>query len=281
MLGHGHDRYKGSMSQQKPASGELFSDNSDVYRTATRRVPWFSRTFPTFNFYRKFTWNLLRSSGQARRGKYGDLEWTHSSQRVLQSLESVGVQAEFRGVEHIRQLESPCVFVGNHMSMFETMVLPAIIQPIRDVTFVVKQSLLEYPLFRHVMRTRDPIAVSRDNPRADFRVVMEGGIERIKKGISIVVFPQTTRAVTFDPTQFNTIGVKLAVRAKVPVVPIALMTDAWGNGTWFKDLGPIHPEKKVHIAFGEPIATQGRGAQQHQQTIDYIEAELAHWSGQS
>ena len=241
-------------------------------------MSWFARTFPTCNFYRKFAWNVYRSSVKARRGKYGDLQWSRTSHQVLESLESVGVRAELSGVEHIRQLESPCVFVANHMSMFETIVLPAIIQPIRDVTFVVKQSLLEYPVFRHVVRTRDPIAVSRDNPREDFKAVMKGGIERLQKGISIVVFPQTTRALTFDPSQFNTIGVKLALRAKVPVVPIALMTDAWGNGKWFKDLGPIDPKKTVHIAFGEPIVIQGRGAQQHQQIINYIEAKLNHWS---
>jgi 1-acyl-sn-glycerol-3-phosphate acyltransferase len=107
---------------------------------------------------------------------------------------------------------------------------------------------------------------------------MKGGIERIQKGISIVVFPQTTRDLTFDPSQFNTIGVKLALRANVPVVPIALMTDAWGNGKWFKDIGPIDPNKTVHIAFGEPIVIQGRGAQQHQEIINYIQAKLSYWS---
>ena len=108
---------------------------------------------------------------------------------------------------------------------------------------------------------------------------MEGGIERLQRGISIVVFPQTTRSLTFDPSQFNTIGVKLALRAKVPVVPIALKTDAWGNGKWFKDLGPIDPEKTVYIAFGEPIVVQGRGDQQHRQIINFIESSLSHWSG--
>jgi 1-acyl-sn-glycerol-3-phosphate acyltransferase len=258
---------------------ELITYDDDVYRTAPCRASWFARTFPTYNFYRKFAWNVYRSSVMARRGEYGDFQWSQTSHQVLQSLESVGVRAEFSGVEHIRRLETPCVFVANHMSMFETTVLPAIIQPIRAVTFVVKQSLLEYPVFRHVVRTRDPIAVSRDNPREDFKAVMNGGIQRLQQGISIVVFPQTTRALTFDPSEFNTIGVKLALRAKVPVVPIALMTNAWGNGKWFKDLGPIDPTKTVHIAFGEPIVIQDRGTQQHEEIINFIESKLSQWSG--
>lgn len=260
------------------ADREWFAyDNDDVYQTAAHRPPWFTRTFPAFNFYRKFCWNVYRSSRIARRGQYDARQWSRTSFDVLKALESVGVQTEIRGVDHIRALETPCVFVGNHMSMLETMVLPAIIQPVCDVTFVVKQSLLDYPLFRHIVRARDPIAVSRDNPREDFKAVMNGGMERLGNGVSVVVFPQTTRSLAFDPAEFNSIGIKLAMRAKVPVVPIALKTDAWGNGKWIKDLGPIDTARKVHFAFGQPIPIEGRGGQQHQQIIDFIQAELKGW----
>jgi 1-acyl-sn-glycerol-3-phosphate acyltransferase len=253
----------------------------DVYQTAPRHVSWSARTFPTYTFYCKFVWNVYRSSVKARHGKYDGPTWSRSSQQVLEALESVGVRFEFSGLDHIRQLESPCVFVANHMSMLETTVLPAIIQPIRDVTFVVKKSLLEVPVFRHVMRSRDPIAVSRNNPSEDFTAVMKGGIQRLQKGISIVVFPQSLRSLTFDPLQFNTMGVKLARRANVPLVPIALKTDAWGNGKWFDYFGPIDPNKTVHIAFGEPIVIEGRGAEQHQEVFNYIAAKLDHWSAES
>jgi 1-acyl-sn-glycerol-3-phosphate acyltransferase len=164
------------------------------------------------------------------------------------------------------------------MSMFETIVLPSIIQPILPVTFVVKRSLLEYPFFRHIIRSRDPIPVSRENPREDFKTVISGGLERLEKGISVVVFPQTTRSSEFDSSKFNTIGVKLARKAKVPIIPIALVTDAWGNGKWFKDLGSIDPTKRVRLAFGEPIHVHGRGAEAHQQIINFIEGRLKHWS---
>ena len=267
------------MSSHLVASGHerLTYDSDDVYRTDAARASWIGGTFPTFNFYRKFCWNVIRSSVTARRGKYDAIEWSRTSHEVLESLESVGVQVEVSGVKHIRQLESPCVFVGNHMSMLETMVLPSIIQPVCDVTFVVKQSLLEYPVFRHIAKARDPIAVSRDNPREDFKAVMKGGTERLERGVSIVVFPQTTRSESFDPAQFNTIGVKLASRAKVPVVPIAILTDAWGNGKWIKDFGPIHTEKTVRFAFGRPIEILGRGDQQNQEVIDFIQRKLSDW----
>jgi len=259
-----------------PAEEHLqYTDN--VYRTPSKKVSWFARTFPTQAFYRKFFGTVWRASAKAKRGKYGYAEWSDSSHEVLWALESVGVQAEFRGLENVRNLESPCVFVANHMSMLETTVLPAVIQPIRNVTFIVKQSLLDYPVFCHVMRSRDPIAVTRDNPREDFKAVMEGGVERLENGISIIVFPQTTRSDIFDPDQFNTIGVKLAAKAKVPVIPVALVTDAWRNGKWVKDLGPIDPQRKVHFHFGEPIHIQGRGSEEHQKIVDFITTKLNEW----
>ncbi|MEL6106427.1 MAG: lysophospholipid acyltransferase family protein, partial [Planctomycetota bacterium] len=230
-----------------------FSFAGDRYCTEPRRIKPLHRLFPSFNFYRKFHWLVYQSSVKAKRGEYDGAAWSLSSHRVLHALESVGVEVEFEGLDHVRALKSSCVFVGNHMSMFETIILPSVIQPITDVTFVVKQSLLDYPIFRHVLRSRDPIGVSRDNPREDLKAVLGGGTERLKKGVSIIVFPQTTRSVTFEPDNFNTIGVKLAARAGVPVVPIALVTDAWGNGSWIKDLGPINPSKKVRLAFGEAI----------------------------
>ncbi len=266
------------MSSESDASrSESIAYRDGAYQTTQRRLSWFSRSFPSVNFYRKFAWNVCRSSVKARHGVYDNVEWSRTSNEVLAALESVGVQIEIDGVEHIRGLDTPCVFVGNHMSMLETIVLPAIIQPIRDVTFVVKQSLLDYPVFRHIVKARTPIAVSRDNPREDFKSVMEGGLQRLQNGISIVVFPQTTRSKTFDSSQFNTIGVKLALRAGVPVVPIALKTDAWGNGKRFKDLGPIDPATTVHFAFGEPIPIENRGTIQHQAIIDFIESKLALW----
>lgn len=254
--------------------------SEDSYQTDPSQRSRIASLFPTANFYRRFVTQVYRSSQLARRGQYDNVAWARSSLRVLRILESVGVQMQCCGLRNVRQLDGPAVFIGNHMSMFETMVLPAIIQPIRDLTFVVKQSLLDYPLFGHVMRSRNPIAVNRVSPRDDFKTMMTGGMDRLHNGISVVVFPQTTRSVHFDPEQFNSIGVKLAQRAGVPVVPIALKTDAWGNGKRLKDLGPIDPSKRVQIEFGTPLTIESRGGEEHRQIIEFISDRLAEWSRQ-
>lgn len=251
--------------------------DADNYRTPPVRVRWWRRTAPTIDFYQQFVRNVWRSSAMAQRGEYDGPRWSQTSHEVLTALESVGADVEVTGLNHLRRLKTPCVFVGNHMSMLETIVLPAIIQPICDVTFVVKQSLVDYPVFKHILRSRHPVAVTRENARDDFKTVMTEGQARLRDGISVVVFPQTTRSDSFDSKQFNTIGVKLAAKAGVPVIPIALRTDAWGNGKWLKDLGPIDASKEVKFAFGPPITIEGRGGQEHQKVVEFIQKHLQHW----
>ena len=95
------------------------------------------------------------------------------------------------------------------------------------MTFVIKESLKRYPLFKHVMLARKPIVVTRTDPRADLQTVLEQGKDCIERGLSVIIFPQTTRTVDFQRKRFNSIAVKLARRANVPVVPIALRTDGW------------------------------------------------------
>jgi len=254
-----------------------FIETNGTYRTASRHISWWSGTFPTVTFYGHFLANVLRASVLAKRGKYDGAQWYQSSLEVLQSLESMGVRFEITGVDHVRQLGTPCLVIGNHMGMLETTVLPAILQPIRNFTFIVKPSLMDYPFFKHVMRSREPIAVTQANPRQDLKIVLEDGTERLNQGTSIVAFPQGARTSGFDPAGFNTLGIKLAKRAGVPMVPLALKTDAWGVGSWIKDLGRIDPAKKVHFAFGQPLWVDGRGTDQHQTIIRFIQEKLRSW----
>jgi len=228
-------------------------------------------------FYAKGFGIVYRAAKLAKKGLYDDRRWIESSVTTVRALESVGGRFDLQGLEVVKRLGAPCVFIGNHMSILETFVLPCLIAPHRNVTFVIKESLITYPLFGHVMRSRNPVVVGRENPREDLRSVLEEGQKRLEADISIVIFPQTTRSVEFDAKKFNSLGVKLAKRCNVPVVPFALKTDAWGLGRRLKDFGRICPEKTVHIHFGEPMTVQGSGKEEHSRVVEFIETKLAAW----
>lgn len=250
-----------------------------TYRTDARAAGCLARRCPTLVFYLRVSWIVFSAAARARRGRYDYAEWCRSSLDTIRALERSGVRVEMTGLEHVAALTGPCVFIGNHMSTLETFTLPGTLVPILPITFVVKQSLVDYPVFGHVMRSRDPITVGRTNPREDLKAVLEGGAARLARGISIVIFPQTTRTALFDPAAFNSIGVKLAKRAEVPIIPIALKTDAWGNGRLAKDYGRIDPSRTAHFAFGPPLTVTGRGDAAHEEIIRFITRHLAAWGG--
>jgi len=70
-----------------------------------------------------------------------------SSANVLRTLERIGVEFVIENMSAFIDLKTPCVFVANHMSVLETFVLPCFIMPYRKITFVLKRSLTQYPIY--------------------------------------------------------------------------------------------------------------------------------------
>jgi 1-acyl-sn-glycerol-3-phosphate acyltransferase len=257
----------------------LTTDNN--YYSPKQPTHWFARINPTLVFYVKISTIVLRASRLCKKGTYTNDHWIQSSVNTVKALEAVGGRFEIKNLDVIRKVKTPCVFVSNHMSVLETFVLPCLIQPYQDVTFVIKESLLSFPFFKHVMRSRNPISVGRDNPREDLKTVLNEGQGRINANISVIIFPQTTRSIKFDPSKFNSLGVKLAKRCKVPVIPVTLKTDAWGMGSKFKDFGKIYPDKTVHINFSDPLIVKGSGKEEHKFIVDNITKRLESYEEKS
>lgn len=241
---------------------------------------WLHRVFPYFQF--AFRYKFLRITFHARKlslqGRYPTEEWARSSAQVMKLLESCGGRFHVTGLENIRKCSGPVVFVGNHMSTLETMVLPFLIAQIRDVTFVVKDGLVKSRVFGPVMRSRDPILVSRHNSREDLVNVMTRGQEILAGGRSVVIFPQSTRRIEFRPEEFNSMGVKLASKTGVQLIPFALKTDFWQTGKVLKDIGPLDSRNKdIYFSFGEPMEVRGSGKEENREIIRFIRESLENW----
>ncbi len=216
--------------------------------------------------------------GEFHGGKYTE-GYVNRSWKAMHVTEAVGGRIEVNGLQHLANTPGPVVIVGNHMSSLETIILPVFILPFKDVAFVVKQSLRTHFAFGPIMCAVKHIAVSRDNPREDLKRVLAEGAELIRQGVTVVIFPQATRSVEFDVEGFNTLGIKLAARAGVPVVPLALKTDFMANGKWIKDAGYVHPERPVRMEFGPPITIAGNGREAHAAVVNFIISHLTAWGG--
>lgn len=228
----------------------------------------------TLKVHTKIIKKIIMTAMKASKGRYSYEELITDGLSILDIMRDVGCKIIIKGKENLKDLKSPCVFIANHMSTLETLVLPAVIGDEFKVTFVVKKSLLKYPFFGKILATLKPIPVTRKNPKEDYKVVIEEGLKRLKEGISVIVFPQATREIVFDPSRFNTLGVKLARKAGVYAVAIALRTDAWGVGKVIKDFGRIDPKKPICFFIGKPIYIEDKGVKEHLQIIEFIEDSL-------
>jgi len=247
----------------------------DVKRSLGSRLTFASSLW----FYVRFFIIVLRTRHDAIHTSYGDDIWAKNSFMTFKEIESFGGQFEIDGIDNLKKLDQPVVFISNHMSTLETLVFPSIILPYMSITYVVKNSLTKMPFFGAIMKATNPIVVNRENPREDLKTVISKGSETLSKGKSIILFPQSTRDVNFDPSKFNSLGIKLAKKANVKVLPIAIKTDFWGNSRCkpIKDFGSIDIKKTIKISFGAPIEIEGNGSSQHLAVTDFIKSKLFEW----
>jgi 1-acyl-sn-glycerol-3-phosphate acyltransferase len=226
-----------------------------------------------------FLGEFINARRKAVAGLYDKDAFRHSSEVFARNIESSGAKISVEGLGNLDKFDGAAVIVGNHMSLLETFLLPAMILPRRDLAFVVKKSLTTHRVFGPIMRAVDPIAVTREDPRDDLKVVLNQGVRQLKDGKSLCVFPQTTRVAGFDAKKFNSLGVKLATKAGVPLVPLALKTDFMLNGRIIKDLGAIHPERDIRFEFGAPMHQEEfeNTRAMHAAVVQFIEERLRAW----
>ncbi len=162
---------------------------------------------------------------------------------------SGGIRVTVRGLENILQGQ-PQVFFCNHLSYFDICCLLAYL-PVQ-YRWVAKEELFHMPLFGLAMRLGGYIPIDRSNARKAHRSMM-AAVQRIKAGTSIVIFPEGTRSQSRDLQAFKSGGAVLALKAKVPIVPLVILgtEKVLPRGTLRVGKGP------VEIRIGEPISTEG------------------------
>ena len=233
-------------------------------------------------FYLQYAAEAVRSRRRAIHLDYDDAEWAESSYRVLRIIERNGGRFDIRGIDNLRRAAdgAPYVFISNHMSTLETQIYPVLIASFMPVTFVVKQELIVNPFMGPVLQSRNPIPVARQNPRDDLQVVLEEGKKRLENGMSVIIFPQSTRTPEFKRESFNSLGIKLAQKAGVRIIPMAIKSDFWGERGMFRGFGPVRPERRIHIDVGEPMSIEGRGRHEHEAVVEFIESRLRRWEAE-
>lgn len=155
----------------------------------------------------------------------------------------LGITVEVTGRENIPK--AACIVISNHQSAWETVGLQTLFYP---CVFVLKEELLKIPFFGWGLRSVKMIAIDRESSKKALKKVTDQGIDRIKSGISVVVFPEGTRADAGTMLPFQIGGAYLASKCNAPVVPVAHNAGRiWPSGASAKGPGVIR------VVIGEPI----------------------------
>jgi 1-acyl-sn-glycerol-3-phosphate acyltransferase len=252
--------------------------NGDSYRTLEPSRKLMDKILRPGNLY--FYYNAFKPirdfSKICLAGNYDFGELAKHCQRVLKTVEDCGGTVEIDGLNNL--VAEPRVYVANHMSSLETVTLAYVMQKAGPSIFVIKESLMTYPVFGHIMQAMNCIPMTRSNPIQDLKTLLKEGGEMLKNGTSVIIFPQKTRGVEFIPEEFNSIGCKLARRAGVKIQPFALDTSLWGKGSLVSDYGPVTRDAKVRFSFGEGMDIDSKNQKEvHDKCVSFIENKLKSW----
>lgn len=169
-----------------------------------------------------------------------------------------GVKFEIHGREHVPQ--TPVVIIANHQSSWETLLFYKLTFPISPI---LKKELLKIPFWGWAMALQRPIAIDRSDPRAAGKSLLTQGVERLKGGASIVVFPEGTRSPVGTVKRMSRGGAKLALAASAPMLPIAHNAGiCWPPRRFLKFPGTIK------VVIGELIQTQGKSADELTEMVE-------------
>jgi len=179
--------------------------------------------------------------------RYGFVRWFAVwNVWLLKSL--CGLNYEIEGQENIPA--NTAIIFAKHQSTWETMALQLIFPA---QTFVVKKELMWVPFFGWGLAALKPIAIKRGSGRSAIKQVVHQGIQRLKAGIWVVIFPEGTRVRPGQRIRYKLGGAILAAKSGYPVVPVAHNSgEYWPKKQFLKKPGTIT------IVIGPPIQSKDR-----------------------
>ncbi len=143
------------------------------------------------------------------------------------------------------------VVCPNHVSYMDTPVLLTHI-PV-NFRFLAKEELLAIPFIGGHLKRAGNISVPLDDPRASLRVLSAAGKAMQESGVSLLVFPEGGRSESGELREFKDGAAYLAIKAQVPLVPVALIG--------VRDILPMHSHHlrpgRVTLRIGDPIPAAG------------------------
>jgi 1-acyl-sn-glycerol-3-phosphate acyltransferase len=208
--------------------------------------------------------------------------WARFCFSTVQTAEALGMAVDIDGFRDRLGHKGPVVYLCNHMSTLETILLPPVLHAFGPFSYVAKASLAHLPFLEKAAEHTHMVPVGRKSPREDLMNVLKVGVERIGGGESFLIFPQGTRDKVFRRKVYSSIGAKLAEKAGCPVVPIVVDTRSLPTrekgilSKIFKDYGPVDTSKDIRCCCG-PVIASSKARDMHEAAFDWMAGKLEEW----
>ncbi|GCE14358.1 lysophospholipid acyltransferase family protein [Tengunoibacter tsumagoiensis] len=155
--------------------------------------------------------------------------------------------------------EGPYIIASNHLSWLDVPMVPAYLS--RKVVYMAKEEAF-YSKVGWLVRFLGAFPVKRGEGD---RQAIRAASEQLKQKKVLVIFPEGTRSKTHAMNKANAGLGMIALRAGVPVVPVAI----WGSENVLRKFSP-----RVTIAYGEPVVLKPKGAKVTREDMEEATDEI-------
>lgn len=160
-----------------------------------------------------------------------------------------GVKLTVIGQEHVPKGEA-VLYVPNHQSYFDIILTYARCPGLTG--YVAKDSMLKIPILSHWMKRLYCLFLNRSDIKEGLKTILTG-IQQIKDGVSMCIFPEGTRNKQPEKMMpFKEGSLKMAEKTGCPIIPIAISHSA----EIFENHMPKIKSCRVILQYGEPIRIQ-------------------------
>jgi 1-acyl-sn-glycerol-3-phosphate acyltransferase len=183
-----------------------------------------------------------------------------------------GSSLRVRGNENLRR-HPVAVYASNHTSYMDTPVVFAALP--FQFRILAKKELWPIAFIGWYLDRSGQIPIDTQNPRATLSS-LGLAVKALRSGMPLFVFPEGGRTPNGELQSFLSGAAYLAIRAQVPLVPIAL------SGVY--DLLPIHTRHlypgELTLTAGEAIDTKGMTVRQTDELTERLRSAIQELSGQ-
>jgi len=174
-----------------------------------------------------------------------------------------GVGPAAGGVRHFNvpcaeQVEGGLLIASNHQSFYDPVLIGMALP--RQVCYLARKSLFDVPVFGAAIRAVGARPVRRGAVDAE---AVRTVIRLLRAGEALLMFPEGTRTRDGDFGRFSPGAAALAIRCGVPVLAVCIE----GAFRSWPRTRPAPKASPIAVAFGKPMASGGRTAEELTQSV--------------